>query len=303
MFDTQHFIDSLALSCPSLKVFTSVLEVADHEIVQDRISLRPESLIDRVPARGLRRPEEWRDIFYQWLQQHSSPNSKSPTIVDLGRSYLQYPVYSDGEGFALSFGSILKIRSDLRVLATKSLLNLAEKYSLTIDLAQLIIPNAFFGVHLRTEKDAAMAWPAHDWVYSSYETQSMIYLQQAPRSNSTVIYVASGDMSEVAKLSSDAANINMTVTNKFDLLTGDDREELANLAWDQQALVDFLVMEKASDFAGIGHSSFAWNIALKRHVFAKTEDHLHGPQVLSDELSQIYGRPRSFPEYAACLWP
>jgi hypothetical protein len=95
----------------------------------------------------------------------------------------------------------------------------------------------------------------------------------------------------------------MSVTTKFDHLSGQDLEELKNLAWDQQALVDFLVMMKAADFAGIAHSSFAWNIALKRHQYAKKKDHLDGPQMLSDELSQMYGIPRGYPEYAACLWP
>ncbi len=80
--------------------------------------------------------------------------------------------------------------------------------------------NAFFGVHLRTEKDAVDGWPTDDWVYSQYDTQAKLYLEQAPRSHPAVIYVASGDLGEVAKFASDAASTNMTVVTKFDLLTG-----------------------------------------------------------------------------------
>lgn len=78
------------------------------------------------------------------------------------------------------------------------------------------------------------------------------------------------------------------MATKFDVLSATDAEALRELTLDQQALVDFLVVLKASDFAGIAHSSFAWNIALKRHLEARRTDsklHLEGPQMLSDELS------------------
>lgn len=305
MFDTQHFLDSIRLSCPPLQIHSSIHDIKDFAHAHDAISLLPESLVDHVPGTGLANPEAWRGQFYTWLEQFSAPEVKGPMIIDLGRSYLQYPIYSDGEGFALAFGSILKFRSDARILAVKTLQGLADTYSLTLDITQDIIPNAFFGAHLRTEKDAVEGWPAPDWVYSRFETQSRIYLEQAPRSNSSIIYVASGDLNEVAKFARDASTPpnNYTVTTKFDLLKGKDLEELQGLHWDQQALVDFLVMLKASDFAGIGHSSFAWNIALKRHIYATQKNHLNGPQMLSDELSQIYGIVRGYPEYAACLWP
>jgi hypothetical protein len=80
--------------------------------------------------------------------------------------------------------------------------------------------------------------------------------------------------------------------------------QLEALSWDQQGMVDFLVMLRASRFAGVGHSSFAWNVALVRHLFAQQKDHLKGPHLLkNDELSEVYGYPRQYPEYASCLWP
>ncbi|KAF4627046.1 hypothetical protein G7Y89_g11106 [Cudoniella acicularis] len=305
MFDTQHFLDSIRLSCPSLQIHSSINDIKDFENAHEVISLLPESLVEHVPATGLPEPEAWRSQFYTWLEQYSTPEVTGPMIINLGRSYLQYPIYSDAKLFALSFGSILKFRSDVRVLAVKTLQSLADTYFLTLDLTQDILPNAFFGAHLRTEKDAVEGWPAPDWIYSRFETQSRVYLEQAPRSSSSVIYVASGDLNEVAKFAHNASTSpnNYSVTTKFDLLKGKDLEELQALKWDQQALVDFLVMLKASDFAGIGHSSFAWNVALKRHVLATNKKHLDGPQMLSDELSQIYGNIRGYPEYAACLWP
>jgi hypothetical protein len=309
MFDVQHFLDSMRLSCPSMKIYPSINHVKNFEKTSARniISLIPESLVEEVPKTGLSNPSAWRGQFYTWLEQFSSTEVTGPMIVNLGRSYLTYPIYSDGESFAVTFGSILKFRSDIRVLATKTLQALSETHSLSLDLTKKIIPNAFFGAHLRTEKDAVEGWPAPDWLYSRYETQSRLYLAQVPRSNSSLIYVASGDLNEVAKFALDASNSpgNLTVTTKFNLLKEKDLEELQALKWDQQGLVDFLVMLKASDFAGIGHSSFAWNVALKRHEFVKQNDRERGPEILlGDELNRIYGDMRSYePEYAACLWP
>ncbi len=45
MFDTLHFVDSLRLSCPSLKVFASMLNIKDFEHSHNPISLLPEGLI------------------------------------------------------------------------------------------------------------------------------------------------------------------------------------------------------------------------------------------------------------------
>lgn len=54
---------------------------------------------------------------------------------------------------------------------------------------------------------------------------------------------------------------------------------------------------------GRGHSNFAWNVALVRHVFEQQRDHLRGPHLLNDELSEVYGYSKQYPEYAGCLWP
>jgi hypothetical protein len=73
---------------------------------------------------------------------------------------------------------------------------------------------------------------------------------------------------------------------------------------DQQALVDYLVLSKASEFAGVGHSSFAWNLALARHLFTiQKDDELDGPQMFGDALSRIYGAPGGNPEFPTSMWP
>ena len=142
-------------------------------------------------------------------------------------------------------------------------------------------------------------------MYSRYETQAGLFLSGAANASLPLIYVASGDRDEVAKLSAEATARNMTVTTKFDVLGGPEVAALGGLSWDQQGMVDFLVMTKASVFGGVGHSSFAWNVALGRHVVGGEEggEHLKGPQALSDRLSQVYGKPGQYPEYPSTLWP
>ncbi|CAG8977082.1 hypothetical protein HYALB_00005790 [Hymenoscyphus albidus] len=275
----------------------------DHDIPSNfpndyLLPLEPEKdLVGFIPRNGSWQTEAWRGLlynFYNWLNDRALPGKEEEgpinsttdyVVVALGRTY--YSIYTSGEEFALNFGKILKFRSDARILAT----------------VVLKASNAFYGIHLRTEKDSQQGWPLHKFAYSRYKKQAEYYLGLVRSSNTSVIYLASGDSKEVERFSDDAAAHTLTVTTKFDLLTGKDLLLLQNMAFDQQALVDYLVLLKSSAFAGVAHSSFAWNIALFRHQFAKQRDNLNGPQLCPDELSQIFGVPNMYPGYAPCLWP
>lgn len=304
MFDREHFRESLRLSCPQLDLYDALDDIPERESAQEPLELLPESLLEHIPRTGIENPQEWRKAFYTWLEQYTTPDITNPVVIEFTRSYLQYNIHSDGSDFATNFGRILQFRKDIRTLAAIAVKELAAKYSLSIPKTDLIAPNAFFGAHLRTEIDAVKGWPPQDWNYSRYDTQSRLYLDQAARSNTSLIYVASGNATEVERFAHDSrAAGNYTVVTKFDVLRGEHRTKLDALAWDQQGMVDFLVLLRASDFAGIAHSSFAWNIALRRHLYSHVPTFLDGPQMLSDELSQIYGEPRAYPEYAACMWP
>ncbi|KAH6694260.1 hypothetical protein BKA61DRAFT_712188 [Leptodontidium sp. MPI-SDFR-AT-0119] len=275
LFDEPHFVESLRLSCPQLRI------------------------LNGIDSNGTT-PIFWRERFYQWL---ANTTDLQKPVIDLDRSYLQYPIYSDPEQFALDFGRVLKFRQDTRLVATKTLRNLVRKYSLHGDFRSPIWNQTLFGVHLRTERDSQQGWPPSLYNYSKYETQSTSYLTQAASSGVTVMYVASGNVDEIARFADDAKAYNLSVTTKHQLLGGEDKVKLEAFTFDQQALVDYLVLLKSSDFAGVGHSSFAWNIALWRHQLAKQRDHLNGPQLMSDELSQVYGTVKQYLEYACRLWP
>lgn len=301
LFDVQHFVESLALSCPQLKLFSSTSVVPSYANATT-ISLQPESIGGPLTPSGrkLQFPEQWGGYFNQWLSK--STDKSLPVVIELERSFLQYPIYSDAELFALDFGRILKFKKDIRILATTVLKNMIEKYEMHVDPWAPVWLHSFFGVHLRTERDAQQAWPIEQFEFSRYATQSQRYIVEAVKLGSSIVYVASGDKKEITSFSADARDANLTVTAKHDLLHGDDLSTLEGMSFDQQALIDFLVLLKCQEFVGVGHSAFAWNVALWRHVFAVEREHLNAG-LMKDELSEIIGSVDEDLDFAACLWP
>lgn len=95
---------------------------------------------------------------------------------------------------------------------------------------------------------------------------------------------------------------------KAELLQGSEKKELEALTWDQQALVDYLVLEKAGRFAGVSDSSFSWGIAYARQVVSReagtcksVRKGLGEGVQFRDELSTVFGRPRDW--HMDKLWP
>lgn len=56
------------------------------------------------------------------------------------------------------------------------------------------------------------------------------------------------------------------MVSKADLLTGEDADELASLSWDQQGLVDYIVLVGSDYFVGNSRSSFSILTIQKRHL-------------------------------------
>lgn len=307
MFDAEHFKDSLKMSCPELKI----IEHLDPSANSRRRGLQPESLFATPPTTGIEHPEEWQVKLYTWIDRWMAHSISSPIIVDLEQSFLQYPTHSDGHEFAHEFGGIMKFRSDVRKLATKVLKNMVEEYDLHVDVSQEMFQASFLGVHVRPEEESMMVEKRHvvDAPYTHFEPQVHSYLAQASASNLQLIYAASGNISAIQQLDDEAIPDDRAVTSKYDLLIGKDRDRLDALKWDQRALVDYLVLLKASDFAGVGHSSFSWNVALKRHEMSRRKGVLgdgHEGQrwkAWSDGMSTLYGVIEGYAESSDCMWP
>jgi hypothetical protein len=299
MFDKNHFVDSLKLSCPQLNLIRHMEQTVNDR----RRGLTPETLFENVPISGIEHPDQWPGRLAVWIDKYMAREPhQEPIIIDLDPSFLHYPTHSDGHKVAHTFGNILKFRSDVRRLATKILKQMDEWYNLYLDFDMPIIKPSFFGVHLMTEDPLIEQRHNVDIMYSHYQTLSKAYLEHALEVHTPVMYVASGNISEVHKLALQATEYKLAVTHKEDLLKMGDMEELEMLRWDQRALVDYLVLLKAQEFAGVGHSIFSWNIALKRH---DSGDHQVGAldgDIWSDGLSSLYGVRQSFVESSECMW-
>lgn len=209
-----------------------------------------------------------------------------------------WPVHRDGAELANTFGSLLKFNPRLMRLGRRALEGMRE-FSRTIgdEEAEFVKRRSggggggsdrdhegregkFLGVHLRSEIDAEKFWP-------SYAEQREAYLRKAAEKNLTsVAYVACGDAGQIARFGRDAqAQLGMTVVSKTDVLAGADLAELESLTWDQQAIVDFIVLAGSDYFVGNSRSSFSIFLAQRRHL---QTDGLHTRQY--KVRSQGFGR-------------
>lgn len=299
LFDRSHFKATLAEACPQMKLYDSVNDLYNFPTTAIPILLNPQDLATEfLYERVLAKPAEWRVSFDAFLNSKTPRgiSSSSPIIIQIHNVLLEFPLSYDTTFFVRNFGRIFRFREDVRRLAATLLFEISDKYSPNQRPASKIALHAFFGAHLRTASDAMKAgWP-------SYNGQATAYLAQAAHHNLSTIYVASGSGPDISRFRSDAALQNRTIITKEDLLSGADLEALGRLTWDQQALVDFEVLLKSSQFGGIEQSSFAWKIALRRHLLSRTDDYLLGAQALEDEFSVIYGSG-SMGYFPLAMWP
>ncbi|OIW22690.1 hypothetical protein CONLIGDRAFT_152788 [Coniochaeta ligniaria NRRL 30616] len=319
MFDRQAFITRLSEGCPEMRIYDRVEDFPSYEQrVEEPLALVGDQFEPDHPREGLRHPGQWRRSFDEWLAKQSvKVRPDAPVHVRLEQSFLEYPVRVDGDAFAREFGKVLSFRDDTRELAAKVLFKLKQRFAPSIDPTKAISPDAYYGCHLRLEKDAVDAWQPDEWRFSRMEDQFDEQFRNIERTGLSTIYVASGDQTVVdvfaerlaARLASGSSSEkrNVTVVTKHDLLQGPDRRQLDSLTFDQQALVDFLVLFRSSAFMGVAHSSFPWNIALRRHELSKYSQYGNeGSDLLRDEYSVIMGMEADYPHvdpFVYGLWP
>ncbi len=323
LFDREAFAKYLAEGCPGMILYDQAEDFPSYERrVGEPLSLVGDQFEPEHPRTGLRYPQEWRRFLDEWLdQQHVRVSSDSPVHIKIEQSFLDYPVHNDSEAFAREFGKVLSFRQDTQELAAKVLFELKDQFSLPIDPTKAINADSFYGAHLRLEKDAEDAWNPDEWRFSRMEDQFQAQYQNLVRTGLHVVYVASGNRTVVdmfaeylgRRIAEDSSsnpknrNRKVTVVTKYDLLKGSDRQQLDGLMFDQQALVDFLIMFKASAFMGVAHSSFPWTVALRRHELSKYANLANmGSDLLKDEYSVIMGMRADYPyidPFEFGIWP
>ncbi|CAD0091038.1 unnamed protein product [Aureobasidium mustum] len=307
-FDTDHFVSTFAAACPKMDIY---MPSKDHSLVPPlqnrygmpsmRLDIHPESLDTPTPNT----PKAAVENFNHWLSVQPDYDAQKTSLVNVGRSLWEgLDTRAVPAAVRRDFGGSLRLIPEVRRLAAIVTYNLALKYHLhSIDPRLPYYPSVFLGAHLRTENDAKAAGWLNDGnaaAHANYTGQTDAYLSQAVEQNLSVIYVASGNATEISRFAEKAWHLHsFNVTSKSSLLSGSDLEALESLSWDQQGLVDYEVLRRSSSLAGFARSSFAFNIAITRNEFVDINqetlwlrpEHLRKEDVaFEDGLSKIWGR-------------
>ncbi|KAI1496652.1 hypothetical protein F5X99DRAFT_399720 [Biscogniauxia marginata] len=262
MFDEKHFKDAFRTSCPQITLYDDVKDVPGVGEKPKIELITPKDFGNRegcdVKDQN-RHTDRFGDSFRKWLHNGKdglAPSKTHPRLIRFNWGVLwDWQVYRDGPEFAATFGSILKFNDQLLRLGKTALKNM-HAFARANGAKQ----GRFLGIHLRTESDALGFWP-------TYKTQSEGYLDVARTRGYETAYLATGNATEAKKFASGAAEkAQMKVVTKTDLLKGKDLEELTSLSWDQQGLVDFVVLLGSEYFVGTMPSSFSVYMAMKRHL-------------------------------------
>ncbi|ETS87196.1 hypothetical protein PFICI_01024 [Pestalotiopsis fici W106-1] len=282
LFDEAHFRAALAAACPCLALWDRLEDVPHVLAKVEREGLYDvEKMVERVTPRqqfGRRAGCDQRDLnrhtdrfgqrFRDWLEASAAERGlaplthESPRLIRLNWGVLwDWEVLRDGPEFVGTFGSLLRFRADLIELAGAVVAALRRE-ALAVSALQGGRNDSFLGVHLRTEEDALKEWPSFDMQAEGYMSEA---IRQGYRGG--LAYLASGSETESHKFKDRARSAaQIDVRTKFHLLQGLDLMKLKELTWDQQAVIDFIVLLAADYFVGVSPSSFSINVALKRHL-------------------------------------
>lgn len=281
-FDDAWFREGLRDACPDFVVYDDLRSVPGQEDGEGRQGDGKEETKKKRPAMitpkhfGMRGGCDARDLnrhtnlfgprFHAWLAEREEHEEKQRqqqhTTTRLIRFnwgvQWEWPVHGDGPEFVATFGGLLRFRADILELGKKT--------------AEVLVKGGkgeegFLGMHLRTENDALSNWP-------SFDEQAHAYLARASTMSPRLAYVATGNATEAARFTTLARQQQqLRVVTKHQLLQEANEQELLRqldqLSWDQQALVDFVVLLHAEFFVGVSPSSFSMNVALKRHLWSE----------------------------------
>ncbi|KAK3901713.1 hypothetical protein C8A05DRAFT_34600 [Staphylotrichum tortipilum] len=268
-FDEAHFRRSLHSACPQFTLYNTTADIphAPDPFKAEMITPRNFGLRGGCDKRELNKHTGVFDkAFRKHVEQSAvdfslpAPSLEHPRIIRFtwGVQW-DWPVFRDGPEFASSYGGLLRFYPDILGLGQRAAGYMRE-YAMQNGASR-----KFAGLHLRTENDALSRWP-------KFDEQSGAYLERAGAMGFKAAYLATGNQTEAAKLTRAAKEKHgMAVVTKHELLKSHpaDLEALKALTWDQQGLVDFVVLLECEYFFGVSPSSFSMTVAGKRHL--KTE--------------------------------
>ena len=224
-----------------------------------------------------------------------------PILVNLERTLYDVDTRSlHVRGLRRNFGQLLKIAPVYRGMAALVTWRLVEKFGLNFTFEEAVPKDAFYGAHLRTDDDMTrLGWLEGEGL--TPKAQMDEYIAHAQEHDLRVIYCASGKEEDIHVFAKKAAAQKppIAVVGKFDLLPANEAKTLREMAWDQQALVDWEVLKRCSIFGGMVKSSFSFNIAMTRYQYLEDRGMVGDPwgvqqtevnMAFNDGISRIFGR-------------
>lgn len=271
-FDQDHFLTSMARSCPQMKIKHPSDAGTESLPVSNRWSM------DIGSAPGFRmlsgyfwvgRPfKAWFDNELARLRFLARASSKSAvdgdtgelahstmhdgaTIVSIASQFLLFRLTDDPTGREVALWNdlshLIRFREQPRTITNRVLSH---------------IDRPFFGVHFRVERDN---------IWSSFENQLKVDLDaldqawaqyDSPGKERPLIYLACGDEGQIEKFVEAGAQRGWTVTSKYDIAKDYPAtlKLIQELPFDFQGAVDMGVMLKSHFFIGITGSAFSSSV-------------------------------------------
>ncbi|KAK3669843.1 hypothetical protein LTR78_010301 [Recurvomyces mirabilis] len=291
LFDRTWFLEAIGQACPQMTVYTPGAEMED--MVSLPRTYTPYSR--RIDIGKGNTKDDFLHDLDAWLKEGVNTTSGGrATLVSLERSLCN---------------------EDVRRLAATVVKASAAMYPwLKINAREVIPSQAFVGAYLHTfDYDAESS--KNGEAYSGFSAQADALLAYAAQHNSHVVYTASENVTELARLKQKAAYLSPPIIaiTKFSVLTDSDVNTLKSLTPRQQKLVDYEVLRRSSVFVGPIWSPMSYAIALARNEWWSGQGRVNDPWYVThaetgiafdDGMSRVLGRDGLIEQRVVrAIWP
>lgn len=311
MFDEQHFKRHVRRLCPQIKIFDRKEDIPNIDkatISEDGIKHIQNVVHDS--DQGLQPLNQRVATLSQDMQtffegKYGARDSFERPILMIPPwpTVDEWPGHAvDSTRFFNTFGRIMRVRQDFRDIALTLLREMQMQFPQHFGPAPgepVSTPLlSYLGIHLRIEADAVP-----DWGWATAEECYQAAQKFVEENTAGLIYIATGDVAGIERMTQICAEMpsQPQVISKTTLLNGTRTSEqgraawrqLQKLTWDQQAVVDYLVLLRCYRFSGMTMSTYSMAIASRRHILTRGIDS-STIRNNHDKYSSYYGSMRQY---------